>query len=192
MTTEPWLVERYFDWLRDDCFSSRVERREYEGALRVLHDIPFYWTLLSDESRAGDAIAVRQYEVLQDQTDLMAADPTWLQQWSEATPSVLEVLLGMARRWTLYFEGSVPYYFGHFWKNMEFDRHPGRHLDGASLESIRIRVDDWMSRQFQPNGQGSPLPLSGNQQMMFDGMDIDMRTCDIWTQMNAYSVEHFQ
>lgn len=188
MIADGLLVETYFDWLRDESFTSRVNRREYEGALRVLHDIPFYWTLWSDENRAGDALAFRQFDFLQQQTDLYDVDPHWLRAWAEASPSVLEVLLGIARRWHLHFEGQIPYYFGHLWRNMEFDRHPGRQLTGDSLDALRIKVDNWMARQFEPNGHGSPFPV--NNQVVFD--ILDMRTVDIWGQMNAYSAEHFQ
>lgn len=188
MTADGLLVEMYFDWLRADCFTSSVNRREYYGALKALHDIPFYWTLWSDENRAGDALSFRQFEFLQQQTDLYEVDQHWLKAWAEAAPSVLEVLLGIARRWHLHFEGSVPFYFGHLWRNMEFDRHPGVHLTAESLDVLRIRVDHWLSRQFESNGHGSPFPV--DHQLVFD--ILDMRTIDIWGQMNAYSAEHFQ
>lgn len=191
MTTETWLLEEYFEWLRNDAFTIRSERREYEGALRVLNDIPFYWTLPSDENRAGDALSFRQYEFLPERLlTIEEANQSWVSIWAEASPSVLEVLVGIARRWSIHFEGAVPFYFGHLWKNMEFDRHPGRHLTGASLEAIRLKVDDWMSRQFQPNGQGSPFYI-GQRALFLDGT-LDMTVLDIWAQMNVYSAVHFQ
>lgn len=92
----------------------------------------------------------------------------------------------MARRWAFYFGGSVPFYFGHMFHNMEFDKYPGRVLTGSSAESVRHRVDNWLSRQFLHNGYGSPFPIT-------HALDItDMRKLDIWAQMNAYSAEHFQ
>lgn len=154
----------------------------------MLHDIPFYWTLWSDENRVGDALAFRQYEFISQQPDIDQIDQRWLEEWGSATPSVLEVLMGIAHRWTLYFEGTVPYYFGHLWRNMEFDRHPGRHLTGDSLEAIRLKCDNWMSRQFEKSGVGSPFPV--DDRALYD--IIDMRQVDIWGQMNAYSAEHFQ
>lgn len=188
MTADESIVETYFDWLRDDAFSSRAGRREYEGALKALHDIPFYWTLWSDENRAGDALAFRQFDFLGQQTDLYDVDQRWLELWASATPSVLEVLMGVARRWHLYFEGAIPFYFGHLWRNMEFDRHPGKNLTGDSLDAIRLKADIWMSRQFQPNGQGSPFPVANH--LVFDV--LDMREIEIWSQMSVYSAEHFQ
>jgi hypothetical protein len=188
MSEDVWLVERYFDWLRSECFTDNSERREYEGVLRVLHDIPFYWTIWSDENRAGDAITFRQSDFLGFQGDLDSLDQHWLNAWAQSAPSVLEVLLGMARRWNAYFEGQVAYYFGHMFLNMGFDKFPGRVLSSSAVEQVRAKCDDWMSHQFHPNGQGSPFPLD----VRTKRLHVDMRTLDIWGQMNAYSLEHFQ
>ena len=186
MTHNEWLSETYFDWLRHDAFSEVSERREYEGVLRVLHDIPFYYTIWSDENRAGDALSFRQSDFLGFQKDLDALDQRWLHDWATAAPSVLEVLLGMARRWHLYFEGSVPFYFAHMFLNMGFDKFPGKTLRKESQELVRTLCDEWMSRQFQPNGDGSPFPIKQALQV------VDFRQVEIWGQMNAYSAEHFQ
>lgn len=180
------LVETYFDWLKSEAFTTASERREYEGVLRQLHDIPFYWTIVSDDNRAGDALSFRQYEFLEFQEGLDGLDQIVLGQWATAAPSVLEVLLGIARRWAFYFGGEVPFYFGHLFHNMGFDRYPGRNLTGNTNDRLRVKVDRWMSRQFEANGHGSPFPLH----QLFD--PVDMRSIDIWGQMNAYSAEHFQ
>lgn len=186
MTRDVWLEETYFDWLKSECFSESSERREYEGVLRVLHDIPFYFTIWSDENRAGDALSFRRSEFLGTQRDLDHLDQHWLHDWAEASPSVLEVLLAMARRWSWYFEGSVPFYFAHMFMNMKFDRSPGRHLVPVAANAVRARCDDWMSRQFKPNGDGSPFPIHHALEV------VDFTKVDIWAQMNAYSAEHFQ
>jgi hypothetical protein len=188
MNADIWLTETYFDWLRQQAFASQVNRREYEGVLRVLHDIPFYWTIWPDENRGGDALSFRQNDFLGFQNDLEGLDQIWLGQWATAAPSVLEVLLGIARRWELYFEGHIAYYFGHLFRNLELDRYPGRALWPSRSEEVRHRIDIWLSRQFEPNGIGSPFPV--NDQRAFD--IIDMRKVEIWGQMNAYSAEHFQ
>jgi hypothetical protein len=186
MTGDVWLEETYFDWLRRDCFSEHDERRQYEGVLRVLHDIPFYWTIWLDENRAGDALSFRQHDFLGYQNDLDRLDQKWLNEWAQAAPSVLEVLLGMARRWHFYFEGSVSFYFATMFINMEFDRFPGRMLSTSASDQVREICDNWMSRQFKKNGEGSPFPIR-------HALDVvDMTKLDIWGQMNAYSAEHFQ
>jgi len=186
MSGDAWLVETYFEWLRQEAFSTDLERKEYNGVLRVLHDVPFYFTIWLDENRAGDALSYRQNDFLGFQLDLDSLDQHWLEQWAQATPSVFEVLLGMARRWNYYFEGEIPYYFGHMFINMGLDRFPGQRLSMASEHIVRAKLDEWMSRQFHPDGVGSPFPLK-----TFP-LDTDMTKVDIWSQMNAYSLEHFQ
>lgn len=186
MNRDVWLEETYFDWLRHDAFSEVSERREYEGVIRTLHDIPFYWTIWSDENRAGDALSFRQHDFLGFQKDLDSLDQQWLHNWATATPSVFEVLLGMSRRWSFYFEGSIPFYFAHMFLNMAFDRFPGKVLRPESQQLVRERCDVWMSRQFEPNGDGSPFPVKHALEV------VDFRTVDLWGQMNAYSAEHFQ
>ena len=186
MSGDLWLEESYFDWLRSECFTLASERRQYEGLLRVLHDIPFYWTIWSDENRAGDALAFRQSDFLGFQRDLDSLDQKWLHAWAQAAPSILEVFLGIARRWNFYFEGEIAYYFGHMFLNMGFDRFPGRTLSTQSADQVRAKCDEWMSHQLPPNGDCGPFPL---QQGTFN---IDMGQVDILMQMNAYSAEHFQ
>lgn len=186
MTGDVWLEETYFDWLKSECFSEASERREYDGVLRTLHNIPFYWTIWSDENRAHDALGYRQSDFLGCQSDLDHLDQVWLNAWAQATPSVLEVFLGIGRRWNSYFEGSVPYYFGHMFINMGLDHFPGRSLSTSSVEAVRAKCDEWMAHQLPRTGQGGPFPLKQGQ------FAIDMSRVDILMQMNAYSAEHFQ
>lgn len=184
--TEIWLTETYFDWLRSEAFATEEMREKYNGALLELHDIPFYWTIWDDENRVGDALAFRQYEFLGFLVGVEEVDAIALGKWATAAPSVLEVMLGIARRWSFYFGDDVTVYFHHVFGNMGFDKYPGKHLAGSSALSLRNRADVWMSRQFEHNGKGSPFPISS-------ALDVvDMRKTPIWTQMNAYSVEHFQ
>lgn len=181
------IRETYFDWLRSECFTLPGERRTYEGVLRQLHDIPFTYLIWSDENRAGDALSFRQYEFLEFQDGLAGIDPLVLGHWATAAPSVLEVLLGCARRWAYMFGGNVPFYFNHMFRNMGYDQFQGRVLDAADTHRVRVLTDRWLSRQFLANGMGSPFPVT-------DGFNPtpDMRQLDIWSQMNAYSAEHFQ
>lgn len=186
MTQDAWLTEAYFDWLRREAFQYDAEFKRHQGALRVLHDIPFYWMpdFWADENRAGDAMNFRQYEFLHFQQDLDHIDQVWLGQWATATPTVLEVLLGMARRWSFYFGGEAYLYFGHFFINLELQKFPGRAISSESQHVIRERIDNWLTRQMLPNGQLTPLCVTG--------ANVDMRRLDIWGQMNAYSLIHFQ
>jgi hypothetical protein len=53
---------------------------------------------------------------------------------------------------------------------------------------VRAKVDVWLSHQFEPNGHGSPFFCPSHLQFGIG----DLRQADIWQQMNAYSLEHFQ
>lgn len=192
MSSDPWLTEMYFDFLSSEAFSARVNRREYSGCLRLLNDIPFFWTLWPDEDRAGDALSFRQHDFLGYQIDLDSLDQVWLKVWAEAAPSVLEVLLGISRRWSVFFGGDIHYYFGHMFRNMEYDRHPGVILPQSSANGLREKTQVWLTRQFASDGKGSPFPI--NADVIFNELHqrIDMREIPIWNQMNVYSYEHFQ
>ena len=183
------LVEDYFNWLRAEAFNAHEPRRTYEGVLRELHDIPFYWTLVSDDNRVGDALAFRQHEFLAFYEGTEDMDQLILGQWATAAPSVLEVMMGIARRWSFYFDGEASPYFQHQFNNMHFNHYPGRVLSTDSRNDVRHRADVWMSRNFNPDGVGSPFPLN---HMMFSQPIPDQRGVDIWGQMNAYSALHFQ
>lgn len=185
---DSFITEAYFNHLKSDTFLLKGEQRMYEGVLRVLHDIPFTWIIHADDSRSGDAVTFRQYEFL-DQLEISAdTNMVALGQWATAAPSCLEVLLACARRWQFYFGGpSVPYYFTKMFNNMGFNQFPGRALGPAEQNQIREMVDIWLTRQFYPNGLGSPWPLNRG----FNEVE-DQRRIDIWSQMNAYSAEHFQ
>jgi hypothetical protein len=183
-----YITESYFNWLKSETFTIKSEQRAYEGVLRVLHDIPFTWIIHADDNRSGDAVTFRQFEFL-DQIEIpYDTPPLPLGQWATAAPSVLEVLLGCARRWNYYFNGPcVSFYFNIMFRNMGFENFPGRALGPQAQDQIREKVDIWLTRQFQPNGYGSPWPLNNGFRPA-----ADQRRVDIWSQMNAYSAEHFQ
>lgn len=181
------LVESYFEWLASEAMQTQTKAKMYEGVLRTLHDIPFYWTMVSDDNRAGDALSFRQYEFLNFQTGLDDMDQVALGQWATAAPSVLEVLLGIARRWSYYYGEDPWLYFRHLFENLGFQGCHGRELTLDTQQQIRERIDIWMSRQFQPDGNGSPFPI---RREFWDG-HTDMTHVDIWGQMNAYASQYF-
>lgn len=175
----------YFSWLRDQAFHRKTQQLVYEGVLMTLYDIPFYWINLRDQDRAGDATVFRKYarhQLDQTQHDVPAE---WLDRWEQSAPSVLEVMIGIAERWHQYFELPISFFFGHMFHNLRLQFFRGANLRPSEEEQVRTIIDNWLSRQIGPFGEGSPFPIS-------QGFGPDMRTLDIWAQMNAYSFEHFQ
>lgn len=186
--TQRRLEEDYFQWLKMEALSHPRDREKLDGVLRLLHDVPFYWTIWSDENRAGDALSFRQSDFLEfyDQNALQHLDQQWLGTWATASPSVFEVLMGIARRWSFYFEQPASYFFGVMITNMGLHHVRGKRLPERVKDEVRAQLDSWMSRQFPPDGQGSPFPVVQALPL------FDMTQLDIWGQMNAYSAEHFQ
>lgn len=181
-----WFTELYFSVLSEEAYADPQTRREYEGLLRVLHDIPFTWYIWQDEDRAGDALSYRHYDFLSTQGGVEGfADTNSVHAWLMASPSVLEVLLAICRRWSTFYERPTSSYFGLLIHNLGL----GRELGFAPLpitRQTRIRriIDIWVSRQFDIDGRGSPFPLE------VISPDINMTTMDIWSQMNLYAAQH--
>lgn len=186
MITTDQFVDRYYGWLKDQAFVTKQRQHMYEGVLSILFDIPFYWTAayISDSNRAGDAQVYRGYERHMLDQEKHNIDSDWLDQWECSAPSVLEVYIGISERWSQFFEKPTPYYFNHLFRNMGFHQFRGERLRPSEKEAVRWTADNWLARQIERNGDGSPFPIKSR--------DVDMRTECIWTQMNAYSFEHFQ
>lgn len=110
----------------------------------------------------------------------------FLDQWENSAPSVLEVFVGICERWYQFYEQPTQAYFAHLFHNMGFHIYRGENLRQSQIEAISWTVENWMARRIERNGEGSPFPLKQNR------FKIDMRTTDIWGQMNAYSLEHFE
>jgi hypothetical protein len=184
--TREEFISRYFGRLMEQAFANDTEREMYAGTCLLLFDIPFYWTHsnLKDENRAADAAIYRKYERYMLDQEKHRIAPEWLNAWENATPSVFEVMIAIAERWSEFFEKPIAYYFSrHLFRNLGFHQFRGA-LRRTEEEAVRWTVDRWMSRQIEHNGEGSPFPLQHH--------NVDMRTADIWNQMNAYSHQYFQ
>lgn len=178
------FLNRYYSGLVQQAFATKQRQAMYEGVLRVLYDIPFYSTFPLDENRAGDASVYRQYERYMQDKKAHGIPSEWLDAWENATPSVLEVLIAISERWSQTFLQPVPFYFNHLFRNLGCHNFRGANLRPSEVEAIRWTVDNWLNRQIERNGDGSPFPVKSK--------DVDMRMLDIWKQMNAYSYENFQ
>lgn len=186
MISADLFQRRYFHWLKQQAFATRQRQDLYSGVMETLYDIPFYWDMDLDGDRAADATAYRKYEryVLDQEPHSLSKD--WLDRWEQATPSVLEVLVAIAERWSQYYDKPIPFFFNHLFRNMGLQQFRGLKLRHTEEEAIRWAMDNWMNRQIERNGEGSPFPIRWRHD------SVDMRELDIWSQMSAYSRDHFQ
>lgn len=185
MSAAQELDALYLAWIEMELLSPS-DRDNYHGLLSHLHDIPFYWTLWSDENRAGDAHDIRSNEFLSF-VHYRIKDrigEIWLGQWATATPSVLEVLLAISRRWSFYFEKPASFFFAVMLNNLNYQQFIGKVLTEPLKDIVRRDMDNWMNHRFPPNGAGTPFPINA--------VLANQSALDIWGQMNSYSLEHFQ
>ena len=187
MTNTEIMGSLYFDQLLWECFREVEDRRRWVGLIAALHEIPFYWYEWSDSNRAEDALVYRKYEFLMNQPDRDEFDPVWAKEWGSAAPSVLAVFVGIAIRWSLYYEQSVSYFIQSMLSNMGFLVFQSQKLPSSTLDVIRELIDVWMTRRFSSTGIGSPFPINPNVVLNVP----DMRELDIWGQMNAYGTVYF-
>lgn len=140
---------------------------QYTKLLSCMHSIEFYAVMPIDNNRMEDGIALREYYC-----DVLGIDI------SREHISVLEVMLGIARRFSIEYAGI---YSNWFW-------------DMVSSLGL-IEMTDWnynndlvvhcifkfLNREYLPNGSGSLFTTSTQ--------NIDMRDLEIWHQAMLYLIE---
>jgi hypothetical protein len=181
------FINRYFKWVIDQAFATEQRQVMYHATLELLFEIPFTWYMVSDANRAGDASVFRHYERSELDKRKHKISPAWLDQWeNDPRPSVLEVLVGICERWYQYYEYPTQFYFNQLFCNLGLQNYSGLVLSPKRQLEVREIIARWLNRNFDANGHGSPFPLNPQR------FNPDMRFIDIWGQMNAYALEHFQ
>lgn len=186
LVNEQEFISRYFKWVIDQAFATPQRQVMYEATLELLFDIPFTYYMVSDGNRAGDASVFRHYERAQLDKRRHKISSEWLDRWENAAPSILEVMVGICERWYQYYEIQPQYFFNQLFCNLGLQNYSGGILSPKRQLEVRHIVDRWMNRNFDANGHGSPFPLNPQR------FNPDMRFTDVWGQMNAYALEHFQ
>jgi len=175
--TEAPLDEQYLQWLYGQVAVVEEEDQSltFWRLFRQLYTTEFVWLVPNDDNRLEDGKAIR-LEFLEDAgIDYRDVDPDWI----DIGCSVLELMLGLARRLAWEADGEPPYWF---WKLME---NVGlRGCDDASRYS-HDAVEDVLYtiifRQYNRHGLGGFFPLQGPCD--------DQRNIELWSQLSAYVLE---
>jgi hypothetical protein len=175
----------YFLWL---CDLINADMNRYSELCFALHSIDFVWVLELDEDRAEDGLSLRRKYYEQDISE------DWIM-FLDKPCSVFEALIGIARRmnYILEDEDSNDMSFMYFWefiKNLGLKKYSNVRLKGRPKELIELDLidiqticDDWMNRNFGPDGSGTPFPLE------FPFSDQRLQTIN--SSMNAYVFERY-
>jgi hypothetical protein len=171
------LDELYFAWLYRQVADSETTdpMLTYWNLLRILFRKEFVWVISNDDNRAEDGKELRREFIAEERLE-PEADPLWI----EYGCSVLELMVGLARRLAFVADGEAHYWF---WKMMENLGIPRYGDDRKRLPEKKIQeaLDRVIFRTYEPNGTGGFFPLERTHR--------DQRTVELWYQLAAYVVE---
>lgn len=169
----------YFDWL---CDLINLDESMYDWLIKDLYIIDFRWTMELDINRNRDGLLLRE--------EFAELYPNGIGHRSN-TASVLEVLIGLARRMDYVLEDDdkgdrTRIWFWEFIRNLGLGRFTNDYIESTS--SVDFCIDDitqicevWMNRDFKYDGKGSPFPLT---------TPLENQThLDMIRQMNSYILE---
>ena len=175
----------YFLWL---CSLVNADLSCYSELLYALHEMDFVWVIELDSDRADDGLELRRKYYEQDHNE------DWIMFW-ERPCTVFEALIGIARRMNYILEdedsGDMTFmYFWEFIRNLDLKKYSNKRLDGRPKElvendlyDIQAICNNWMTRNFEPDGRGSifPLPYASE----------DQAHISLTYQMNNYVIVKF-
>lgn len=177
-------VDGYFDWL---CDLINLKSDTYESLIRELYYQDFVWIIELDSNRGYDGLLLRGdfthgNDYVEDLNHL-----------NGKACSVLEALIGLAQRMDYILDDEdrgdrTRLWFWEFIDNLGLSKYTNHYiaeLDDSGLigvSGIDKICSDWMFRQFDYTGRGSPFPL--------DKPFEDQRNLDMIRQLNAYVLEN--
>lgn len=166
------LDEAYFLWL-----SQQVAHVEgFWQFLRQLHSKEFVWVVANDDNRVMDGADIR-YEFCA----VHAIDPAKHRDWAELGCSVLEMLVGLARRCAFEADGTPAEWFWRMVSNLPLPPCTDEDYGPNTARIVNETLDALIWRTYQPNGVGGLFPLQDP--------EFDQRNVELWYQLNAYLIE---
>ena len=179
------VEEAYFKWLykRVGVVSNRNPATSHFLVLDTLIKLDYYWTVPNDDNREQDGLELRD-EFCDEHGSWEGSEfPV------EAPCSVLEFLIGLAKRMAYMGDGLVPFssvgeWFWHMMHNLGLDGYTDLYcLDYDDYEESIVRIiTKLLDRTYEYDGEGGLFPLAYPQR--------DQRDVEIWYQLNSYILEN--
>lgn len=174
MNEEP-LDELFLKWLYSQVADPKIHDPSltYWKLLRHLYTKEFVWLVPNDDNRLEDGKDLR-LEFIHSQ-GIEDAEIGWI----EIGCSVLELMLGLARRLSFEADGEPYYWFWQLVENIGLIRFNDRRMyPRRRVDNI---LDDVILRQYDADGQGGFFPLRDPPE--------DQRQVELWYQLSAYVLE---
>lgn len=182
MTIDNVIKQRYFDWLCEIIApkESAIYIQNYSMLLQTLNLYEYVPDDIRDENRRADGLSLRRW--FADIACLSIADIDYC---LDEPCSMLEMMVALANRC----EETIMYDSGRGNRTYVWFREMLSSLnliemtnDYFNREIVDYRMLIFRTRQYDVNGRGGLFTVMNN--------DIDMRTLDIWYQMQAYLREY--
>ena len=175
MTFEDRINDEYFEWLCELIDSKRFSRHtSYRKLLMHLHNIEFTWFIPRDDNRADDGIQLRRRFAL-------VREDRSLQRYLQGPCSVLEMMVALAIRCeeTIMDDTLMGDRTGQWFWGMINNLGLGAMTDSKfKIEFVDDVIARLLNREYEPNGKGGLFTVRNH--------DSDMRTVEIWCQLNWY------
>lgn len=167
------LDDQYLEFLYN-LVGRQAEGVDHWHLMKQLHSREFVFLAEtpSDENRWADGVALRREFLFHDR--MLRTD----RRWEEMGCTVLEMLIGVARRLTFEMNGEVGEWFWHLVDNLRLSRYTDGQWNGRVIDAVIERL---IWRQYSYNGDGGLFPLSRPHE--------DQRRVEIWFQMENYMLE---
>jgi hypothetical protein len=172
------LDELYFEWLYSQVGDTSLSypSKTYWGLLRQMYVKEFVWFVPNDDNRVEDGKYLRRDFV--DDLRLINVDAGWL----DLGCSMLELLVGLARRLSFEAGGESRDWFWHLVNNIEIRFND---IDYKECPTAKTDIDDALDRviwrTYSPDGDRGLFPLMNPQE--------DQRKVELWYQLCAYVLE---
>lgn len=175
MNAKP-LDELYFTWLYRQVANPDITDPAFTfwKLLKELFTKEFVWLIPNDDNRLEDGKELR-IEFIHEE-GLTEVDRDWI----ELGCSVLELMVGLARRLSFEAEGQPHYWFWCMMENIGINRYSDdwKRFPRTHIHKVLDRV---IFRTYKANGQGGFFPLKHSEQ--------DQRQVELWYQLSAYVLE---
>lgn len=170
------LKASYFNWLCNKVwsFNTMMVLSRYSKLLQTLYLIDYTFDNDMDQNRAYDGLSLRNYYADENQTSEGIIDPC----------SVLEMMVALAIKCEDIMcdpskDDRTYYWFEEMLDSLNLTDQDDYNFDQGQVER---RISIFLNKQYDANGRGGLFTILN--------ADIDMRTKDIWYQMQAFLCEY--
>ena len=176
---EPHIIEfkeEYFQWLYDIVCTGRANSKvSYRKMFKLLHSIPFKYSIRNDINRAVDGVDLRNRFIVEmnysdDFIDLLRAPCSVLEMMVALAIRCEETIMDDTR-----YGNRIKQWFWSMMSNLEISFMTD---DIYKEEYIKKRIDIFLNHEYEPNGKGGLFYIRN--------CEYDLREEEIWTQLCWY------